>query len=331
MNNISDLNYFLKYIPYSNSSNCKLSDDFEKRLLQLGKKYPIIFIYDIEFQHLKNQTRHILEFGGIIFIFKNNLWSYHSNFHFNLPLVDNLNNMFILQSKYATVSPKTRVKMEEIEKKYLYYVDLDNNRENPNEFTFLYNKYINSKLAKKFKIKYYEPLPTNYKKIIRSFKDITFRLNNKDIGSNNFNKIWNLYLNDPWVKERTIVPHKQWLQSLRNILTNSMNIVKGNMDILAIDNLFKKHNINVITNKIGIYDIADYNDMFRKLCNSAELENTYWCLVEKTLIDPKIEKTIMLILKTLMVHGKQLSAHNPLIDTFFTMVVAISIVNTNKI
>jgi 3-dehydroquinate synthetase len=42
-----------------------------------------------------------------------------------------------------------------------------------------------------------------------------------------------------------------------------------------------KYNLPILPKTIKIYDIAYFNEIFRKLCNNAQLENSYDCIIEK--------------------------------------------------
>jgi hypothetical protein len=107
-----------------------------------------------------------------------------------------------------------------------------------------------------------------------------------------------LYLDDKYVKERTIKPTKEWLSSLYETLSSSLLMVKGDMDLIAINNLMKQYNLPILPKKIMVYDIAFFNDMFRKLCNNAQLETTYHCIIEKNLLDPELNQDLKKIFRS---------------------------------
>ena len=114
------------------------------------------------------------------------------------------------------------------------------------------------------------------------------------------------------------------------MLSNSLLMVKGNMDIIAINNLMKQYNLPVLPKTILVYDIAFFNDIFRKLCNNAQLENTYNCIIEKNLLDPELNKDFKQIFKSLVLNEKKLIAHNPLVDSFYTLIVGLTMYNNKN-
>jgi hypothetical protein len=101
-------------------------------------------------------------------------------------------------------------------------------------------------------------------------------------------------------------------------------MVKGNMDLIAINNLMKQYNLPILPKKIVVYDIAFFNDIFRKLCNNAQLEKTYYCIIEKNLLDPNLKKDLKKIFRSLVLNDKKLIAHNPLVDSFYTLIVGLT-------
>jgi hypothetical protein len=266
--------------------------------------------------------------GGISLVKQDNKWYYYGNFHFNLPPVKTLSKLNVIQSDYINVSKQTQKKIENIEKQYLYHKKLEQYKNDPIKFIKYYNSIKNLPIIKK-KIKI-DLNKDNFNKLYKKVKDISFTLKLKDIGSENFYKIWNLYLEDKYVKDRTIIPTKKWLKSLYNMLTNSLLMVKGNMDIIAINNLMKQYNLPVLPKTILVYDIAFFNDIFRKLCNNAQLENTYHCIIEKNLLDHELNKDFKKIFKSLVLNDKKLIAHNPLVDSFYTLIVGLTMYNNNN-
>jgi hypothetical protein len=323
------LRIFLDGVPFRSMGTTPLTPKFQSLLKIIGGYAPLIFVFDIEFQHLRKErskrSRHLLEFGGMLFMQnKQKEWSYLGSIHFNLPPVGRVDNLGVIQSKYATVSPKTQARMEEIEEDYLFYKVLELNKDNPSDFVRLYREFVRTPLAKKKRIPHIDPVPENFAKIIRVFKDMSFTLGKSDVGSANFSKVWKLYLNDPWVKSRTLTPTKRWLEAFAKVVTSSVPVVKGNMDIIALDNLFERFRMPAISDRVPLFDIAIFNTAFRQLCSSAELEKTYWCLLEKSLVDPELEPSLKGIYRDLAMRERTLVAHNPLVDSFYTLVVALT-------
>jgi len=321
------LNNFLSNISNKNIDLIKLPPKLQDIIQQISNNKDIIFILDIEFQSKPfENTKHILEMGGIFFIKKNNIWFSHSNFHINLPLIDKLDKLNIIQSKYITAQSKTKKQIEKLEDKYLFINKLNKAIDNPKLFKKIYSKVLLSPLTKKKKFIKYDPIPENFKKIIRNLEQIAFTLKSKDIDEDIFNNIWNLYLNDTVVKHRTINLSSNFANILKNVIMNSTLIMKGNMDLIAINNLLTKYKIPTLNN-IEFYDIAKFNESFKNLCDSAKLEESYWCLINKSLVEPDFEETLKKIFKSLVIPEKKLIAHNPLIDCFYTLVVGITMFN----
>lgn len=314
--------FWINNIPVKNLNTFKLNNTIQIILNKITSESSktSILIFDIEFQTHSND-KHLLELGGILLVKQLNEWYYYGNFHFNLPPVKNTTKLNLLQSDYINVSKETEKKIIEIEKNYLYHKKLEKYKNEPSKFIKYFNSIENIPVIKKKKLKLNE---NNFNQIIKKVKDISFTLKLKDVGSYNFNKIWNLYLHDKYVKERTINPNKEWLMSLYETMTNSLLMVKGNMDLIAINNLMKQYNLPILPKKIFVYDIAFFNDIFRKLCNNAQLETTYYCILENKLLDPNLKKDLKKIFKSLVLKNKKLIAHNPLVDSFYTLIVGLT-------
>ena len=318
--------FWINNIPLKNLDTFKFNEKLQTILNKITS-LSYILIFDIEFQSNFNE-RYLLEMGGILLVKQNNIWYYYCNFHFNLPPVKTLSKLNVILSDYINVSKKTEKKIINIEKQYLYHKKLEQYKDDLNKFITYFNSIKNLPIIKK-KIKV-DLNKDNLKQIIKKTKEISFTLKLKDIGSENFYKIWNLYLEDKYVKKRTIIPTKKWLKSLYNTLTSSLLMVKGNMDIIAINNLMKQYNLPVLPKTILIYDIAFFNDIFRKLCNNAQLENTYHCIIEKNLLDPELNKDFKQIFKSLVLNDKKLIAHNPLVDSFYTLIVGLTMFKSDN-
>ena len=314
--------FWINNIPVKNLNTFKLNNKIQTILNKMTTESSktSILIFDIEFQTHFND-KHLLELGGILLVKQLNEWYYYGNFHFNLPPVKNTTKLNLLQSDYINVSKETEKKIIEIEKNYLYHKKLEKYKNEPIKFIKYFNSIKNIPIIKNKNLKLNE---NNFNQIIKKVKDISFTLKLKDVGDYNFNKIWNLYLQDKYVKERTLEPNIEWLMSLYETMTNSLLMVKGNMDLIAINNLMKQYNLPILPKKIVVYDIAFFNDIFRKLCNNAQLEKTYYCIIEKNLLDPNLKKDLKKIFRSLVLNDKKLIAHNPLVDSFYTLIVGLT-------
>jgi hypothetical protein len=317
--------FWINNIPLKNLNTFKLNNKLQK-ILNTMTALSSILIFDIEFQTHYND-KHLLEMGGILLTKQENEWYYYGNFHFNIPPVKAITKLNVIQSDYINVSKKTQKKIEQIEKQYLYHKKLEKYKDDPNKFMKYYNSIKDLPIIKRKKFKVDE---NNLNQLLKKVKDISFTLKLKDIGNDNFHKLWDLYLDDKYVKERTIKPTKEWLSSLYETLSSSLLMVKGDMDLIAINNLMKQYNLPILPKKIMVYDIAFFNDMFRKLCNNAQLETTYHCIIEKNLLDPELNQNLKKIFKSLVLIDKKLVAHNPLVDSFYTLIVGITMYNNSN-
>lgn len=313
------MDIFLKDILLKNIQNIPVHGKLASILNYVGGFTDYVFVFDAEFQHIQRNTKHILEFGGIMFRKEQQKWVYVGNMHFNLPPIKE--NLGVIHSTFLTVTPKTAKLMEEVEENYLFHPRMENLKDDPEAFSAFYYEVMDKPIVKRKNLPRMDPR-TDQTKIIKMFKNFTFQLTKKDVGKANWKRMWQLYVNDPWVKKRTIVPKKPWLEAFSNLLQNSVSVVKGNQDLVAIDNLFARYNMPMLQGKLNTIDIAVFNAVFRQKCESAELEKSYWCLIEKKLIDPELKPMLKQIYNSLVV--AEFSAHNPLVDSFYTLVVAIS-------
>jgi hypothetical protein len=318
--------FWINNLPLKNLKTFKLNEKLQTILNKITLLSSIL-IFDIEFQTHFND-KHLLEMGGILLAKQDNEWYYYGNFHFNLPPVKKtLSKLNVIQSDYINVSKQTQTKIENIEKQYLYHKKLEKYKDDSIKFMKYYNSIKDLPILKKKKLKVNE---NNLNQLLKKIKDISFTLKLKDIGSDNFYKLWNLYLDDKCVKERTIIPTKEWLSSLYDTLSSSLLMVKGDMDLIAINNLMKQYNLPILPKKIMVYDIAFFNEIFRKLCNNAQLETTYHCIIEKNLLDPELNPDLKKIFKSLVLIDNKLVAHNPLVDSFYTLIVGLTMYNNNN-
>jgi hypothetical protein len=317
------MDFFLNEIKQKAIQNIRIHGKLADTLQSIAGFAKYAFIFDAEFQRVYGngpEKRHILEFGGILFQQDNQRnWIYVGNFHFNLPPVSK--NVGLIHSTFLTVTPKTQLAMDEIEQHYMFYPKLEQLKDSPAEFKKYYNYLMKLPVVHKKKMPKLDP-DTEPNKIIKLFKNLTFQLNRKDVGHYAFKQMWKLYLNDPLVKQRMLYPSKKWLLSFRHVLENSLLIVKGMNDIIAIDHLFESKKIDKIQDKVQTLDIAVYNGAFRETCKSAELEKSYWCIINNNLMDPDMKPILKNIYQSLVV--KEVTAHNPLVDAFYTLIVAIS-------
>lgn len=119
-----------------------------------------------------------------------------------------------------------------------------------------------------------------------------------------------LYLEDENIKDAHKPP--SWLKTFLKEYSESLVIVKGQYDIIAIKNACKFYGIEYIAPK-KVYDIVDWNPESHKMCGTAKLEKSFEC-IQKML--PTEIKEIQKILPI----GE---AHDPVSDSAMTFVIAL--------
>lgn len=126
-----------------------------------------------------------------------------------------------------------------------------------------------------------------------------------------------LYWKDPFVKNRTLNLDQAsiFLKLFLSFSNKAMYILKGQSDIKVIRNhyyLFFKE-INIFPR---IYDIEMFNGFSKYLFNSAKLEETF-----NGLIKLPVYRHCLFFDKYI----KNLKAHNPVSDSFYTIIIAVII------
>lgn len=123
----------------------------------------------------------------------------------------------------------------------------------------------------------------------------------------------NVYLSDPNIRSA----HKpaSWIKTFIKELSESLVVVKGSNDLIALENACKFHGIDYIHPK-KIVDIASWNVKSKKLCKTAKLEGTYECIKNK--LDPEINS-----MKKFLPLGE---AHDPSSDAAMALIVALYII-----
>jgi hypothetical protein len=299
----------------------KLLLSIELPFLKINIKNKYIIIFDIEFLKFKvnfKQMRSIHEIGGILLIKENNIWYLKCIFHINLPpLEKKIDNLYLLTSTYNTLSIDNDIKVKNLENKLLVYNQIiNNNKLSDND---IYNLIKNDKISNIYLKKYLNKIKIpNLLKKLNKVKHIIYGNDIKKYHKqyNIFTKINNIILNDPLVKERTIINHKLFLKLTNELFIESYLIVKGIEDLKAL----KYHSmiLNIKSydySSFNYFDIAQYNNVLFKNCDSAELEKSYICL-EKANLTQKYNQYFDIIKK--FTNNK---AHNPLIDAYYTWII----------
>jgi hypothetical protein len=310
------LNNWLDLISNKKIYQIKLDDNIINKFNKLTLlKYIISF--DIEFIRYVikyKQVQTINEMGGMVFVKINNDWYLHAIFHLNLvPIIKNINQYYLLTSNYNTISKTTYKKVINNEKLLLPEYKINENNYKKillkDPIINLYIKPIEIKLLLK---KYYE-------KKKKKVEKIKFMIKGNDLVNlpneyNIFIKNINLILNDKKVKKRQIIKTNEFIKLTNKLFSFSFLIVKGLEDIKALKNhtILLQQKYILLTN---FFDIAIYNELLFNKCNSAKLEETYFCLEKMNLIND-YDKYYKIINKFI-----EFKAHNPLADSYYTFII----------
>ena len=114
------------------------------------------------------------------------------------------------------------------------------------------------------------------------------------------------YFADP--KVRPHIKPASWLDGFMGLMSQSVVILKGDMDLKAMKSACTYHRIKYHP-PLRIVDIARYNPEFNKRCGTAKLEGTYNCIAKE--LDTGLKKAFPV--------GK---AHNPVSDAAMTVQIA---------
>jgi hypothetical protein len=303
---------WINLIPNKKLIGIKLDDKLSKKYNKLTNlKYIISF--DIEFLKYSVDNRQIQtihELGGLL-LEKKEAWYLMYIFHFNLiPIYKNIKQYYLLTSSYNTVSEDTLKKVIEIEKKLLP----ENIIKSLDDINILKtNKIIKRYLPSKILIN------PDFNFIKKKIGKIKHQIKGSDLNGIEyelFKKSIELILNDHDSLSRQIKECDQikFLNLTNKLFSKSYLIVKGLEDIKAFKNhlLLLKQNS---TKLVNYFDIARYNEMLFKKCNSAELEKTFICLENLKLTNnyDKFKEIIMIFTK--------MKAHNPLVDAYYTWII----------
>ncbi len=331
--------------------------DINHALNNINNYKTILLCMDAEFQSAITGLKYIKELGMLVFIRDNNKMYYYVGFLFvNFRSVTeygiDINDLRPIFTTYSTVSYETLKNMKENEKEYLleYIIEDKFNeklfKDNPkflkqinSVIMELNNNYIFSNITNdKIKKSVINSLnlikqSTNYHAVIKELDYIKKQLiktkfdifGTKLKTSNlyiNFLKSHDLYWNDKEVLKRTnlIKSNKEFFNLFNEISENSLFIVKGAQDFLALNNMVRLFNYEMRLNFTNYYDIETFNGLSSRLYASSQLENTYKGII-KTKIYKRFVKPIFDVIGE-DIGGK---AHNPVVDSLFTVIVAVTI------
>jgi hypothetical protein len=238
-----------------------------------------------------------------------------------------------MMAKYATVSKKTLKRMEKNDVKFTLDLEIMSLLENDYESLLTHNLFkseseINRKKVKENIKTFFKTTNESEKKdIIKKIKwllrRIPFNAFKKYLNrsyANIFENQFELYYDDPLVKKRLLSKKDQrkLLKSLIDISDITCFIIKGTRDLDALKNFTNLLNIKKRTFSFDhLYDIEIFNGFSKIKYGNAQLETTYEGLIRSN-VYKEVKKELELIKKTVV--G---TAHNPLVDSYFTIVVAI--------
>lgn len=275
---------WLEYIPLKQILSIKLDDKLNK-IYNKQTKLDNIIIFDVEFLRLSRnneQLQTINEMGGIILYKNNNHWHLVAIFHFNLPPQHkNINEIYLMMTKYNSLTSKTEKKNIELEDKLF---------------------------------ESYSPISAGKRDKKLAFKINGYRLRKNKLQYDLFIKIINNVFNDKDYKKRLITNDFEFMKLTNILFSESYLIVKGKEDFKALNNHLLLLNIKPLECK-HYFDIAIYNNFLFKKCESAELEKTYNCL-DKLNFTKTYDKYFKIIQDFC-----KFKPHNPLVDSYLTWII----------
>jgi hypothetical protein len=253
----------------------------------------------------------VREFGMLLFVAdrETNGWFFYGSLHLNFPSPIEFgikhDRLKYVSSDYSDVTNITREKMKLNDK---IFMDME-----------FINSYIRDcNIDEKKKAKKLDYFSTKRGRILHEiYRD---RLKHKYVKI--FDDQIDLYTNDPLVRKRSInkIQTKTFLELMNIFQESTTFLVKGKQDFKALCNDMKLLQIECnMVNGNDSYDIEIFNRLSQQLFGQATLEATYHGLIEcdeYKLIKKSLDK---------LVPVTEIRAHNPVFDSYFTFVVAITI------
>ena len=348
------LNNYLDYIADTNNIILCYDIEFYNQLYNINKQYEHYHMNKLLYIENKYSIKTIRELGGLIFIkskYNNNNinWYYIGDFIFKFNLPSDIINLQPIYTDYSDVSDETREKMNKIEEKILLYkkYDIEYYIINQDKIIENYDKiYENVKklsedddfkifntindimiyLLEKnnYKDSNIEKIRSNINKLYKHLYNIRFYyysliFKEKPDIINLIKKINNLYINYKYIKNNLIDYNN--LKIFINIFNKSKNIGKEYNDIDAIINTCYLNKIK-IPSSYKYFDISFFNKISKFGCNSAKLELTYNCIINK------FDKYDLYINNDISLYNiiNLDKAHNPKVDALMTLVISIYII-----
>lgn len=319
---------------------------------------PILVCTDAEFQSSISNLKYIKELGILFFIRDKTdtfyyIGSIFVNFNSVIEYNIDISSLRPIFSTYSTVTSSTLENMINNElpfkleyvispledkllfknhNKYLQKIDdiimeLNNN--------YIYTYITNDNFKKQINTNF------EYLKIAKTYEDATRELNymKKKLMKTkfdiygihlqktdlyiNFLKSHELYWSDTLVKERLKLTNNKedlFFDLFAKISENSLFVVKGVQDFIALNNMVTLLKLNIKINFDNSYDIETFNGLSNHLYESSQLENTYKNIVKTKIYNQFAKPIFDTISKNI---GDK--AHNPVVDSLFTIIVAVTI------
>jgi len=316
---------------------------------------PILLCMDAEFQASISGIKYIKELGALFFIRdRNNMYYYIGYIFINFKSVTeykiDIINLRPVYTTYSTVTKNTLTKMQENEKDFLLENIIDDKLteklfEDPNKFlkqvdkiinelndNYIFTHIVSEKTKKNIMTSFeYVKKATTYEAVIKEINYIKklliktkFDIYGTHLKSTNlyinFLKSHELYWNDKLVEKRIIKSNKDFFELFSKISENSLFVVKGVQDFIACNNMVNLFKYDEKLNFDNYYDIETFNGLSNHLYLSSQLENTY-----KNIIKTKIYKQFVKPIFDIISSDIGNKAHNPVVDSLFTIIVAITI------
>lgn len=325
----------------------KIKDKYvNKALSDITTMSRIIITLDAEFQTVINNVLPyteinikrdnvsplIRELGMMIFIMdkKERIWYYIGSMHINFQLYRDIDKLRFILSKYCTVTAKTRRLMEENDKIFdvsqILSLDKDKIYKIINK-SILVDQFSDNK-DRVLDILREEGELTEKDKISirRLLRNIPFEVYGEYIKDTKYEKVFKdqlmIYMNDPLVNKRLLSKEEEvnLINIFHKLTPYTCLVLKGKRDLAGLRNTASYIGYENDINFTDIYDIEIFNPLSRNKYGNAQLETTYLGMIKSKLYKKHIKPVFKHIQKDV---GKD--AHNPVVDSLFTIIVAITI------
>lgn len=332
-----------------------INDNVKNSFINI-KSYKNVYIaFDIEFQAviINNNTDNFKtdvsprkddvasfprELGMLLFIRDklNDIYylgSLHINFRWLTEYGFDKDNFKYMLSMYTTVSDATLKEMEKNDEIFRLDHELDKLKKDNysallnSEVFKLENDKTQSKVIdiidelKNTKISNYHDKQKKIDAIIRMLQRVAFAVYGKYLNTTKsaFDKQFKLYYSDPLVISRMMTKNQElkFIKAFIDISDDACFIVKGFRDLEAINNLALLLKLDRLLNIEHIYDIEIFNGFSKMKYGSAQLESTYNGVISSDIYKINNQDLNEIINE---IGG---IAHNPLTDSYYTLVVAI--------